>query len=137
MPLKVMKVVSEGERPQTKPMFSIARAPYYPTWRAAIHCWPQEPARRSSMENVVQMLKPRTVPPELTPRDEQAVSFDPGPGIDHSNPLTYDTERDIGSDGAEEGETNDIMYCYCEGDGFGTMIWCEDDLCKVEWVRPF
>lgn len=49
--------VTRGQRPTTVPMFSPIRLPYYPTWRAAIYCWVNDPQKRPPMEEVARVLK--------------------------------------------------------------------------------
>lgn len=54
----VIALLQRDERPSTKPMFSSTGTPYYRGWRAAIHCWARDPARRLPMAAVALMLRP-------------------------------------------------------------------------------
>lgn len=144
--------INKNERPATSPMFNtVTKAPYYLTWRAAIHCWSQDPARRSYMDAVVQILKPLTSleeNPLTMSQGHQATNsdtglntdgVDPSPGVVLSNDLRqpeHDTNQDD-ADGQEVDiqEMDSEVYCYCEGDGFGEWVHCEGIRCDIEWVR--
>lgn len=129
----VMKLVFvDNKRPPTSPMFSPspAEAPYYRTWRAAIHCWLKDPSKRPSIDEVVQMLQPLEVP---TPVPGSAAL----PALPSDSAPVGLTESPAGTEASVAGSEEDDEgpnYCYCKHESIDDMIDCKEAKCDRQWV---
>jgi len=139
----IMAAGFRNERPDTEPMFSPTDGPYYPTWRAAIHSWPQDPARRASIDQLVSMLEPSLPPrpmldlpsapltePEGHPFLNQAAAHQ----VSTVTPSTRVVSGEDDGNGRDDLE-DEQRYCYCNGPSFGEMVACNDEECDREWFH--